>query len=184
MSYVGLYADEGSKNAFYIVKNKKIERRRVGFKEFENEKEAKFAHRIQKRLAQYDLAPMVYGDVGMIRRHDGELTAYGYLTEVARTMFACHDDYCNGITISEVVEDLAEHGLEYNDAHEGNFGYVRRKGRWVPVVIDLGIESFTEWDESIYGEFDYDENDCFSSSREYGMCTCTACKNLRKEHDE
>lgn len=188
MSYVGLYDDAGSKNAFYIIKDKKIGRKRVGFKEFENKQEAEFAHRVQKHLAQFDLAPMVYGDVGMIRRHDGELTAYGYLTEVARPMKECHDENCdgecfqsecsNGTTISELVYDLGEHGLEYNDAHKGNFGYVRRKGSCVPVVIDLGIESFTEWDESIYGEFDYDsDDDNYVDS--YGACNCANCKQFR-----
>lgn len=188
MSYVGLYDDAGSKNAFYIIKDKKIGRKRIGFKEFENEQEAKFAHRVQKHLAQFDLAPMVYGDVGMIRRHDGELTAYGYLTEVAKPMPECHDDDCdgecfqsecsNGTTICEVVYDLGEHGLEYNDAHKGNFGYVRRKGSWVPVAIDLGIESFSDWDESIYGQFDYDaDSDGYVDS--YGACNCAHCKQFR-----
>ena len=190
MSYVGLYDAEGSKNAFYIVKDKKINRKRVGFKEFENEQEAKFAHRVQKHLAQFDLAPMVYGDVGFIRRHDGEMTFYGYLTEVARPMPTCHDDDCdgecfqsecsNGTTISEVVYDLGEHGLEYNDAHKGNFGYVRRNGKWVAVVIDLGIESFTEWDESIYGEFDYDADDAVEFD-DYGRCNCVLCQKFREE---
>jgi hypothetical protein len=190
MSYVGLYDDAGSKNAFYIIKDKKIGRKRVGFKEFENKQEAEFAHRVQKHLAQFDLAPMVYGDVGMIRRHDGELTAYGYLTEVARPMSVCRDDDCdgecfqsecqNGTTICEVVYDLGEHGLEYNDAHKGNFGSVRRKGRWVPVVIDLGIESFTEWDESIYGQFDYDaDSDGYVDS--CGVCNCVHCQKFREE---
>jgi hypothetical protein len=187
MSYVGLYDDAGSKNAFYIIKDKKIDRKRVGFKEFESEKEAKFAHRVQKHLAQFDLAPMVYGDVGFIRRHDGEMTFYGYLTEVARPMSECHDEDCdgecfqseckNGTTISEVVYDLGEHGLEYNDAHKGNFGYVRRKGSWVPVAIDLGVESFTDWDEDIYGQFDYDADedvDC------YGVCNCVHCQKVRQ----
>lgn len=184
MSYVGLYDDAGSKNAFYIIKDKKIGRKRIGFKEFENEQEAKFAHRVQSHLAQFDLAPMVYGDVGMIRRHDGELTAYGYLTEVARPMPECHDDeYCdgecfesnckNGITIMQVVSDLDEHGLSYNDSHRGNFGFVRRRGYWIPVVIDVGIESFSDWDEDIYGKFDYDAD-------EYGYCSCEACKQFRE----
>ena len=189
MSYVGLYDDEGSKNAFYIVKDKKIGRKRVGFKEFANEQEAKFAHRVQKHLAQFDLAPMVYGDVGFIRRNDGQFTYYGYLTEVARPMPECNDDeYCdgecfqtdckNGTAICEVVDNLNEHGLEYNDAHRGNFGFVRRKGYWIPVVIDLGIESFTEWDESIYGEFDYDaDDDNYVDS--YGACNCANCKQFR-----
>jgi hypothetical protein len=185
MSYVGLYDDAGSKNAFYIIKDKKIGRKRVGFKEFENEQEAKFAHRVQKHLARFDLAPMVYGDVGMIRRHDGELTAYGYLTEVARPMPECHDEeYCdgecfqsecsNGTTISEIVYDLDEQGLTYADAHRGNFGFVRRRGQWVAVVIDVGIESFSDWDESIYGQFDYDADD-----DDYDGCGCIVCQQQR-----
>jgi hypothetical protein len=183
MSYVGLYDDEGSKNAFYIIKDKKINRKRVGFKEFENEQEAKFAHRVQSHLAQFDLAPMVYGDVGMIRRHDGELTCHGYLTEVARPMPECHDEDCdgecfqtdckNGCAINNVVDSLGENGLMYSDAHKGNFGYVRRKGSWVPVAIDLGVESFTEWDEDIYGQFDYDEYDYDNE------CSCVYCKRFR-----
>jgi hypothetical protein len=168
MSYVGLYDDAGSKTSFYFVKDKKINRKKVGFKEFENKQEAEFAHRVQKHLAQYNLAPMVYGDVGMIRRHDGELTSYGYLTEVARPMPECMyydcDGECfqtdceNGYAISKVVYNLCDHGLDYNDAHKGNFGYVRREGKWVAVAIDVGVESFGEWDESIYGQFDYDED--------------------------
>jgi len=187
MSYVGLYDDAGSKNAFYIIKDKKIDRKRIGFKEFESEKEAKFAHRVQKHLAQFDLAPMVYGDVGMIRRYDGEMTCYGYLTEVARPMPVCRDDeYCdgecfessckNGIAIMGIVSDLDEHGLSYNDSHRGNFGYVRRNGKWVTVVIDLGIESFSDWDEDIYGKFDYDY-DAYDGG--YGECNCAHCKQFR-----
>jgi len=189
MSYVGLYDDAGSKNAFYIIKDKKIGRKRVGFKEFENKQEAEFAHRVQKHLAQFDLAPMVYGDVGMIRRHDGELTAYGYLTEVAKPMPVCHDDEncdgecfqsecSNGTTISELVYDLNEHGLDYNDSHKGNFGYVRRRGSWVPVAIDLGVESFSSWVADIYGEFDYDaDDDNYVDS--YGVCNCVRCQQFR-----
>lgn len=181
MSYVGLYDDAGSKNAFYIIKDRKIGRKRIGFKEFENKREAEFAHRVQKHLSQFDLAPMVYGDVGMIRRYDGELTCYGYLTEVARPMPVCHDDDCdgecfqsecsNGTTICEVVYDLDEQALVYADAHRGNFGFVRRKGQWVPVVIDVGIESFSDWDETIYGRFEYDDEDC--------GCDCYDCVMAR-----
>jgi hypothetical protein len=187
MSYVGLYDDEGSKNAFYIVKDKKINRKSVGFKEFENKQEAEFAHRVQKHLAQYDLAPMVYGDVGMIRRYNGELTCHGYLTEVALPMPKCNDRDCgecfescckNGTDISQVVYNLREHGLDYNDAHRGNFGYVRRKGSWVAVTIDLGVESFGEWDESVYGQFDYDENEY---DDDYDGCNCVQCKKFREE---
>ena len=181
MSYVGLYDDAGSKNAFYIIKDGKIGRKRIGFKEFENKREAEFAHRVQKHLSQFDLAPMVYGDVGMIRRHDGELTAYGYLTEVAKPMPKCYNPCCDGecfqsecsneTIISEVVYDLHEHGLEYADAHKGNFGFVRRNGHWIPVVIDVGIESFSDWDETIYGNFEYDDD--------YYCCDCYDCVKAR-----
>ena len=181
MSYVGLYDDAGSKNAFYIIKDRKIGRKRIGFKEFENKREAEFAHRVQKHLAQFDLAPMVYGDVGMIRRHDGELTAYGYLTEVAKPMPECYDDDCdgecfqtdceNGYRISKVVDALDEQGLMYADAHRGNFGFVRRNGQWVAVVIDVGIESFSYWDEEIYGNFEYEEEDI--------GCDCSVCVEAR-----
>jgi len=185
MSYVGLYDDAGSKNAFYIIKDRKIGNKRLGFKEFENENEAKFAYRIQKHLAQYNLAPMTYGDVGRIR-YDGELTNYGYLTEVARPMPDCYDDeYCdgecfesnckNGITIMQVVSDLYEHGLSYNDSHRGNFGFIRRNKKWIPVVIDVGIESFSDWDEDIYGGFEYRNDD-----EDYGYCSCHACKKFRE----
>lgn len=184
MSYVGLYDDAGSKNAFYIIKDRKIGRKRIGFKEFENKKEAEFAYRVQSHLAQYDLAPMVYGDVGMIRKHDGELTAYGYLTEVARPIPDCYDEeYCDGECfesgcknsriIEGVISDLYDVGLTYADGHRGNFGFVRRKGKWVPVVIDVGVESFSDWDKEIYGEFDYDEYDYDNE------CDCVGCQQYR-----
>jgi hypothetical protein len=94
----------------------------------------------------------------------------------------CHDEDCdgecfqseckNGSAISVVVYCLSEHGLDYNDSHKGNFGYVKREGSWVAVVIDLGVESFTDWDEDIYGKFDYDAD-------EDGMCDCVYCKRFR-----
>lgn len=177
-SYVGLYDDAGSKNAFYRVKDRK----KIGFKEFENETEARFAHKVQKVLAEKSLAPYVYGQVGMIRRHDGELTSYGYLTEIARTMPDCYDDDCDGECfesgcknsniIGEVVESLDWHGLQYADHHRGNFGFVRRDKQWVPVVIDVGIESFSDWDTDVYGNFDYEDID-------EGLCGCTECRKFR-----
>jgi len=167
MSYVGLYDGAGSKNAFYIVE-KKFGRKKIGFKEFENKREAEFAYRVQKHLAQYNLAPMVYGDVGRIRYY-GDLTNWGYLTETARLMPECYDDYCdgecyqsdckNGLAIQYVVNTLESLGLYYADGHRGNFGYVRRNGTWIPVVIDVGVEGLIDWDPSIYGDFDYDENE-------------------------
>lgn len=168
MSYVGLYDDAGSRNAFYIIKNKKIGRKRVGFKEFEDKREAQFAYRVQSHLSRYDLAPMVYGQMGRIRKPDGDLTHYGYLTEVARTMPYCNYSKCyeecfesnckNGLIIESLVSELADYGLDYRDGHRGNFGFVRRNNKWVTVVIDVGVESFRDWDQSIYGGWDYESS--------------------------
>jgi len=165
--YLGLYDDEGSKNAFYIIKDRKIDRKRVGFKEFGSKEEADFAHKVQSILAEQDLAPRVYGQVGRIRRNSNQgLTEYGYLTEVARLMSQCNDEYCDGecfeggcrncTIIGEILWELDNCGLDYSDHHRGNFGYVRRNGAWVPVVIDVGVESFSDWDKDIYGQFEYE----------------------------
>jgi hypothetical protein len=67
---------------------------------------------------------------------------------------------------------LSEHGLDYIDSHKGNFGYVKREGSWVAVAIDFGIESFGEWDESIYGEFGYEDD-------EDDYCGCIVCQQQR-----
>lgn len=182
MSYVGLYDDAGSRNAFYIIKNKKIGRKKVGFKEFENKRKADFAHRIQSHLSRYDLAPMVYGQVGRIRKPDGDLTHYGYLTEVARPMPCCGDPDCyngcfesccnNGMIIESLVSELADYGLDYCDGHRGNFGFVRRNNKWIPVVIDVGVESFTAWDRDIYGGWDYESDEC----------DCSSCRMEREQY--
>lgn len=180
--YVGLYDDAGSRNTFYLVKDKKIGQKRVGFKEFGDKREAEFAHRVQSHLAQYDMAPMVYGDVGKIRSPSGTLTHYGYLTEIARPMSDCHDPDCysecfesdckNGRIISNIVCYLQDHGLDYCDGHRGNFGFVRRNNKWVPVVIDVGVESFSDWDEDIYGQWDYENDDC----------NCAECRAEREQY--
>lgn len=181
MSYIGMYDDAGSKNTFYVVKDKKIDRKRIGFKAFETLTEAKFAYKIQKILANRNLAPYVYGVVGRIRvpntvwtgnaengdyiyKEEMVLTNWGYLTEIARIMpecyscdGECYDEDCkNSKVIRDVVSCLDWEGLSYSDGHRGNFGYVRRNKRWIPIVIDVGIESFDDWDSDVYGHFDHD----------------------------
>lgn len=178
--YVGLYDDAGSRNAFYRIKSQ----RSVGFKEFESKAEAEFAHKVQSILADHNLAPRVYGQVGVIRRYDGELTSHGYLTEIARPMPECYDEDCDGECfegdcensreIADIVNELDHHGLSYIDHHRGNFGYVRRKRQWIPVVIDVGVESFGDWDADIYGDFDRD------SVGRYNDCDCSYCLEERR----
>jgi|688.fasta_scaffold182497_3 hypothetical protein len=175
-SYVGLYDDAGSRNTFFrIVGNK-----RLGFKCFQDKDNADFAHRIQSGLADMAMAPKVYGDVGRIR-YAGELTEWGYLTEVAKPMAECYDEeYCDGecfdsecsnsINIQSVVWTLEKyHGLSYVDAHRANFGWIKRKSGNILVPIDFGVESFGFVDEEIWGAIDWD---CLTEH----SCNCTACR--------
>ena len=183
--YIGQYADAGSSNSFYIIPGYRFGKKRIGFKEFENIGKAKFAYNVQSILAEKDLAPKVYGEVGRISYSganglpDG-LSDYGYLTEIARPVQDCNSEECggdcygdeckNGIKFLEMARMLEHYGLEYNDHHRGNFGYVRRNKRSVLVVIDVGVESFDGWDEDIYGP--YVNNDDYGG----GTCNCTECQ--------
>jgi hypothetical protein len=95
-------------------------------------------------------------------------------------MAYCNDEYCDGecydsdcrnsSIIADIVGMLDFYGLAYSDHHRANFGYVRRNRQWIPVVIDVGIESFDGWDESIYGEFQSDDEE------NYGSCNCVCCR--------
>lgn len=163
MKYFGLYDDCGSRSSFYRLKN-----RRSGFKDFDSKDHAEFAHKVQSKLSSYNLAPKVYSDVGRIIVPSGyeagqtELSGWGYVTEVARTLPECYDEDCsneecyesacaNGRIIDKILYRLYEVGIEYADGHRGNFGYVRRNKKWIPVVIDVGVESFSDIDDSLYG---------------------------------
>jgi hypothetical protein len=174
-SYVGLYDSAGSRNTFFVIAG----RRKLGFKCFQNKDHADFAYRIQSGLAETDMAPKVYGDIGRIR-YDKELTDWGYLTEVAKPMKDCCDEECDGecydsgcynaCRIQEVTWTLEnQYGLVYADAHRGNFGWIRRNRCNILVPIDFGIESFGYIEEEKWGEVDWD-----SLTEE--SCDCTACR--------
>lgn len=157
-SYVGKYSDSGSQNTFYRVKDK-----RYGFKGFQSEELANFAHAVQSRLSQKDLTPRVYSPVCRIRvpnyfmgKNGKTITRYvlsdwGYLTEIAQK-YRCRSPYCeycydsldcpNYERVCELMSLIENEGIEYIDAHEDNLGYVTRKDRQkVLVVIDVGRES-------------------------------------------
>jgi hypothetical protein len=177
-SYVGLYDDAGSRNTFFRV----VGKRGIGFKCFQDKANANFSYMIQKELAMTNMAPRVYGEVGRIR-YGGELTDWGYLTEVAKPMDECYDDdYCDGecfdascynsMQIQNVVWDLDNnYGLSYQDAHRGNFGWIKRKSGSILVPIDLGAESFNGIDEGVWGQVDWDELGMGD-----GGCNCTDCR--------
>lgn len=182
-AYVGKYEDAGSRNTFYRLNNHKY-----GFKSFEEKRLAEFAYRVQKRLADFHLAPRVYGEVGRIRipidNYETELSDWGYITEIAKPMPYCTEEYCdndctidsdckNSYDMRSVVDDLDAEGLSYVDAHPGNFGFVRRNRVWIPVVIDVGYESYDDIDLDLYGPDPYDGDE------EYD-CNCVACRQDRR----
>jgi hypothetical protein len=160
--YIGKFEASGSKNSFYKLKGKK-----KGFKSFPTKNLAIFSHTIQTELSLDNLAPRVYSPVCKIRvphyyiksinakkrKYEEvlELSNWGYLTEIA-TPYVCNDEYCSGDCsndnecennpeINGLLDDVYNCGIEYVDAHEGNFGYVKRGKKQKIVIIDLGRES-------------------------------------------
>lgn len=191
--YIGEYNTSGSSNSFYIVPGNRFGKKRIGFKEFECIEKAKFAYKVQSILAEKDLAPKVYGEVGRISYGGADglpngLSGYGYLTEIARPVGDCDDDECGGecydtgcsnsTEFLNIVSMLEHYGLTYTDYHRANFGYIRRNKRDVMVVIDVGIESFDDWDTDIYG--DYDNDGGYDSGN---TCSCTVCQVIKAKNN-
>lgn len=146
MTLVGKYKNQGSMGAFYVIDDKR------GFKEFIDKEEADYAHGVQSVLSCYNLAPYVYSDVGMIRYSNGELSEWGYLTEIAQVIGCggneCHCGECDedlefmyDKKIARLCRKISDVGVEFVDSHIGNVGYVKRNGKRVLVCIDFGSES-------------------------------------------
>ena len=169
MTIVGKYENEGSVSAFYVIDNKR------GFKEFCQKSEAEYAHTVQSKLETYNMAPYVLSQVGKIRNGNGELSDWGYITEIAEVIGCggkrCNCDECDDIMISmydNQIQDLADNmlrivGVEFMDSHIGNVGFVRRNRKKVLVCIDFGSES-------VYDEDCQTETSC--------GCDCECCINL------
>jgi len=172
--YNAQFADAGSRSTFFIIDEAR------GFKEFESKSQAEYAHKVQSKLAQYNLAPKVYSEVGRIRiGKEKELTQWGFMTEIAQ-MLGCGGNDCDCGECDDVYEEkypaimrlhkkLEKIGAYFGDDHMGIIGFVRRRGRNVLVCIDTGEESVR--DEEFY--VDYDDDD------EYAGCNCTHCRNIR-----
>jgi hypothetical protein len=168
--YNAQFADAGSRSSFYIIDETR------GFKEFESCEQAEYAHNVQKKLSQYNLAPKVYSEVGRIRiGKEKELSQWGFMTEIAE-MLGCGGNDCGCGECDDVYEEkfpaikrlhkkLEKIGINFADDHIGNIGYIRRRGRKVLVCIDTGEESIYDEDFSI-GYDDYS-----------GSCKCTYCQN-------
>lgn len=169
---VGDYENCGSRSAFYILDGER------GFKEFETEEDAQYAHYVQSKLAYHNLAPKVLSDIGKIRfRHDMVLSNWGYITEIAE-MIGCGGNVCECGECEDIFDSIPRQrtrlvnkiealGLEFMDAHVGNVGFVNRKGRKVLVCIDCGKESVYDSDV----DDNYLEDDC----------GCEQCKARRNQ---
>jgi hypothetical protein len=187
-SYVGKYADGGSRNSFYKLSGKPY-----GFKSFPNKSLAEFAHSIQSHLSPY-AAPKVYSPVCKIRipnyfvdgmennkikyRTEMVLSDWGYLTEIAK-QYVCYDNDCDGDCahcglcshydeIGDLLNGMWECGVEYTDCHEGNFGWVKRGKKKILVAIDFGRESI--------GETEGDFPEVCWEGVEGAYCNCPKCE--------
>ena len=176
MTIVGSYENCGSRSAFYVIDNKR------GFKEFSDKSEAVYAHTVQDKLSTYDMAPNVLSQVGKIRKSDGRLSHWGYITEIAEMIGCggnecscgeCDEDYYH--MYEDKIQDLTDNmlriaGIEFMDNHIGNVGFIRRNRKKVLVCIDFGTESV------------YDEDTDTGDDEEH-ECNCIACQIQRGEYE-
>lgn len=171
MTIVGSYDNCGSRSAFYVIDNKR------GFKEFGDKEEAEYAHAVQSKLSNYDMAPCVLSDIGKIRKSHGGLSSWGYITEIAEIIGCggnecscgeCDEDYYEMYEYK--IQDLTDNmlriaGIEFMDNHIGNVGFIRRNRKKILVCIDFG-------QESVYDE-DVSEED---------KCYCADCVAKREQY--
>jgi hypothetical protein len=159
----------GSRSDFYTLKDSAY-----GFKTFRNKKDADYARDTQIMLAELNLAPRVYSEVGKIRigksKKRQRLSNWGYITEIAEIV-GCGEPGCSCDICYEVEEDLcgeiaelqmtidSDTGYSFGDAHIGNVGYVNRNGMDILVCIDTGEESVSNYSE----------------------CDCTACQVINRK---
>jgi hypothetical protein len=175
MTIVGQYENAGSMSAFYVIDNKR------GFKEFSGQYEAEYAHSVQSKLEDYNMAPYVLSQVGKIRKSNGDLSDWGYITEIAQTIGCggneCSCGECDDLQFmyDKKICKLAHKmmytaGVEFMDSHIGNVGFVRRNGKKVLVCIDFGTESVCDEDCNI-DPYDDDED-----------CNCLVCQQQRESN--
>ena len=141
------HSGAGCASYFYKMKHS-----RRGFKAFDNHDAAFIAHYNQTKLAEHDLAPRVYSEVGRVRIGNSKrLSKWGYITEIA-TLTCCPGNSCDccdrediecGLEeeILNLCDEMENIGFYFPDNHSGNVGWVKRNGRNILVCIDTGDES-------------------------------------------
>jgi len=143
----------GSVSCFYKLKNTKGR----GFKTFLSYDDAIVAYENQKALAEHNLAPEVYSEVGKVRIGNSKtLSRWGYITEIAETI-GCGSNSCDccdrdelednySDEIMQLINDMEWAGFEFHDSHIGNVGYVNRGFYRLLVCIDTGQESVIKYE--------------------------------------
>ena len=148
--YIGIPCGDGSFTTFYRLKGRKT----IGFKDFGSKEEAIDSMENQRLLAEYDLAPRVYGKVRKIDYIDfcgkKRRSGWGFITEIATTVDDENGEerYFDEDCFRDEVDDLIykmemELGMRFGDSHSRNVGWVKRGKEEVLVCIDTGNESFS-----------------------------------------
>ena len=129
----------------------------LGFKSFKRKDKAQQALDCQKKLAQFDLAPVPITDLCKIPYYfDPKIlavwtpsettTGWGFVTEKARLInYKYIDNNKNPYLhkIQDLVDNIWEKTrLKFWDCHEHNVGYIKRGRKKYFVCIDTGKESF------------------------------------------
>ena len=132
--------DEGGYCQVYPIKDHK----QLVFKEFSDKRRASMSYLLNKKLAKYDLAPKVFGQLQRLKYiyEDMNITTnWGYITEYAKTYEA--KTKISMKQIQSLVSNIEYHtGLKFWDCHWYNVGLVKRGRSQKLVCIDTGKESF------------------------------------------
>ena len=139
--------DSGSYCDFLPIKGED----HLGFKSFKLKTRAKEAYRIQKKLANFNLAPEIITEVCKIPySYDPDLlkywtpeetvTSWGYVTEKAMLVDIDDTPYNKLQSLVDNIRDKT--GLKFWDCHWTDIGYIKRECKKLLVCIDTGKESF------------------------------------------
>ena len=125
------------------------------FKEFSKRNKAEYDMCIQHKLAQFDLAPMVYSDLCRLDFVSDNLVIgrsnWGYITESAASpSYSTKKEKYNILrkiqTLVDSIYRVAK--LKFWDCHYYNTGWVCRNGSNKLVCIDTGSESFSGYSDA------------------------------------
>ena len=164
-------------NFYPILDDNSIINKQYGFKDFKNKVVANRARKIQMKLARFDLAPKVLGqltkiDIALISKQSydcKDTTNWGYLTETA--LLGTKPSMKH---IQQLVDNIEEKTkLKFWDCHYDNVGHIKRDGINKLVCIDTGYESFmisgNAWGYASPGP---KCSDCLRFHHSQSLCQC------------